>query len=136
MQKAIFTAQIALVLAVFVPGLTDVLGLVGTEIGAEGWGIAFVGPIVVCILCELYKLVVAEQIKRLNAQIAKDQVEPHHKLTQAESVNACVSMLQMVIEQQKEQDAAFAETKKGLADLKDILKSLPQETQERSMARL
>merc|ERR1719160_2286396 len=51
MQLAIVMAQIALLLAIFVPGVTTVLGLAGSEIGAEGWGIAFIGPILTLILC-------------------------------------------------------------------------------------
>merc|ERR1712023_169443 len=41
MQKAILMAQAALVVAVFLPGLSDaVLGLRGDSIGMEGWGVA------------------------------------------------------------------------------------------------
>merc|ERR1712193_94359 len=73
MQLAIITAQVALLLAVFVPGFTTVLGLAGSEIGAKGWGIAFVGPILTLILCEMYKIVVASQIKRFNDQVRREQ---------------------------------------------------------------
>jgi magnesium-transporting ATPase (P-type) len=69
MQVAIVMAQMALLLAVFLPGLTTVLGLAGLEIGAEGWGIAFAGPILTLILCEMYKVVVASQIRRFNDQV-------------------------------------------------------------------
>merc|ERR1739848_239335 len=69
MQVAIVMAQMTLLLAVFLPGLTTVLGLAGLEIGAEGWGIAFVGPILTLILCEMYKVVVASQIRRFNDQV-------------------------------------------------------------------
>merc|ERR1711939_306136 len=73
MQLAIVTAQVALLLAVFVPGLTTVLGLAGSEIGAKGWGIASVGPILTLILCEMYKIVVASQIKRFNDRVRREQ---------------------------------------------------------------
>merc|ERR1712078_539745 len=73
MQLAIATAQVALLLAVFAPGVTTVLGLAGSEIGAKGWGIAFVGPILTLILCELYKVVVASQIKRFNDRVRREQ---------------------------------------------------------------
>merc|ERR1712149_53419 len=73
MQVAIVMAQMALLLAVFLPGLTTVLGLAGLEIGAEGWGIAFVGPILTLILCEMYKVVVASQIRRFNDQLRREQ---------------------------------------------------------------
>merc|ERR1711977_187386 len=69
MQMAIVMAQVALLLAVFVPGVTTVLGLAGSEIGAEGWGIAFAGPVLTLILCEMYKVVVASQIRRFNDQV-------------------------------------------------------------------
>merc|ERR1711977_73753 len=73
MQLAIIMAQVALLIAVFTPGVTTVLGLAGSEIGAKGWGIAFVGPIVTLILCELYKVFVAAQIKRFNDQVRREQ---------------------------------------------------------------
>merc|ERR1711959_550830 len=73
MQMAIIMAQVALLVAIFTPGLTTVLGLAGSEIGAKGWGIAFVGPILTLILCEMYKIVVASQIKRFNDQVRREQ---------------------------------------------------------------
>merc|ERR1712078_728862 len=73
MQLAIIMAQVALLLAIFTPGLTTVLGLAGSEIGAKGWGIAFVGPILTLILCEMYKIVVASQIKRFNDRVWREQ---------------------------------------------------------------
>merc|ERR1711988_356724 len=73
MQVAIVMAQMALLIAVFLPGLTTVLGLAGLEIGAEGWGIAFIGPILTLILCEMYKIVVASQIKRFNDRVWREQ---------------------------------------------------------------
>merc|ERR1719160_246408 len=73
MQLAIIMAQVALLVAIFTPGVTTVLGLAGSEIGAKGWGIAFVGPILTLILCEMYKIVVASQIKRFNDQLRREQ---------------------------------------------------------------
>jgi len=73
MQLAIIMAQVALMLAIFTPGLTTVLGLAGSEIGAKGWGIAFIGPILTLILCEMYKIIVASQIKRFNDQVRREQ---------------------------------------------------------------
>merc|ERR1711907_800666 len=73
MQLAIIMAQVALLVAIFTPGVTTVLGLAGSEIGAKGWGIAFVGPVLTLILCELYKIVVASQIKRFNDQVRREQ---------------------------------------------------------------
>merc|ERR1719399_1431531 len=37
MQKAVGLAQVALYLALFLPGLSDVLGLQGIEIDSDGW---------------------------------------------------------------------------------------------------
>merc|ERR1712149_145980 len=73
MQLAIIMAQVALLLAIFTPGLTTVLGHAGSEIGAKGWGIAFVGPVLTLILCEMYKIVVASQIKRFNDRVRREQ---------------------------------------------------------------
>merc|ERR1711977_626315 len=73
MQLAIIMAQVALLVAIFTPGVTTVLGLAGSEIGAKGWGIAFVGPVLTLILCEIYKVVVASQIRRFNDQIREAQ---------------------------------------------------------------
>merc|ERR1711907_863009 len=73
MQLAIIMAQVAMLVAIFTPGVTTVLGLAGSEIGAKGWGIAFVGPIFTLILCEMYKLVVAAQIKRFNDKVRREQ---------------------------------------------------------------
>merc|ERR1712139_748822 len=43
MQRAIGLAQAALYLALFLPGLSDVLGLKGIEIDSKGWLAALVG---------------------------------------------------------------------------------------------
>eukprot|EP00972_Heterocapsa_arctica_P057704 8512367-Heterocapsa_arctica.AAC.1 len=46
MQKAIVSAQVALYVAVLIPGFnTKILGLDGVAIGFGGWGIALLGPI-------------------------------------------------------------------------------------------
>jgi len=57
MQLAIVTAEVAMVLAVFLPGLNDVLELQGIDIGGWGWGVAFIGPVGCVILCETLKIV-------------------------------------------------------------------------------
>merc|ERR1719408_1126171 len=59
MQMAIVMAQVALLLAGFVPGVTTVLGLAG--------------PVLTLILCEMYKVVVASQIRRFNDQVRRMQ---------------------------------------------------------------
>jgi len=57
MQRAIGLAQAALYLALFLPGLSDVLGLQGIEIDSDGWIVAFLGAMATLILCEASKLV-------------------------------------------------------------------------------
>merc|ERR1712146_864999 len=57
MQRAIGLAQAALYLALFMPGLSDLLGLQGMEIDLQGWIAAFVGAFATLMLCEASKLV-------------------------------------------------------------------------------
>jgi len=56
MQRAIGVAQAALYLAIFLPGLSHVLGLRGIHIGWEGWLVALAGTAGCLVLCELYKM--------------------------------------------------------------------------------
>merc|ERR1719327_518149 len=75
MQKEILVAQIALVVAVFLPGLSDaVLGLRGASIGLEGWGVAALGALATLILCEFYKFLSRGQIAQQQKQVqVKDE---------------------------------------------------------------
>merc|ERR1712118_277142 len=75
MQKAILMAQMALIVAVFLPGLSDaVLGLRGASIGAEGWGAAALGALATLFLCELYKFLSRGQIAQQQRQVqVKDE---------------------------------------------------------------
>merc|ERR1711937_187346 len=57
MQKAIGLAQAALYFAVLVPGLSNVLGLHGLEIGSWGWVAALCGALTTLVLCEFFKQV-------------------------------------------------------------------------------
>merc|ERR1711904_340190 len=57
MQRAIGLAQAALYLALFLPGLSDVLGLKGVEIDWKGWLAALLGAVATLVLCEASKLV-------------------------------------------------------------------------------
>merc|ERR1711992_78709 len=62
MQKAICMAQVALYVAVLVPGFSDlILGLRGIEVGIGGWFLALVGPVGCVALCELCKLITKAQ---------------------------------------------------------------------------
>ena len=55
MNKAIVLAQIALYVALFLPGLNTVLGLYVYEIHWWGWLLAFFGALMCGIICETYK---------------------------------------------------------------------------------
>merc|ERR1712070_1160075 len=57
MQRAIGLAQAALYLALFLPGLSDILELRGIEIDYKGWVAAFMGAVATLVLCEASKLV-------------------------------------------------------------------------------
>merc|ERR1712025_1130057 len=57
MQRAIALAQGALYLALFAPGLSDVLGLKGIEIDWKGWVAALFGAVATLLLCGASKLV-------------------------------------------------------------------------------
>jgi magnesium-transporting ATPase (P-type) len=56
MNKAVLLAQFTLVLALFIPGLSDsVLGLYVYEIHGFGWFLAIVGATSCLVFCELFK---------------------------------------------------------------------------------
>ena len=55
MNKAVAMAQVTLVLALFIPGLNEVLGLYPYEIHGFGVFLAFVGSVSCLIGCEAYK---------------------------------------------------------------------------------
>lgn len=57
MNKAVGMAQITLVLALFIPGLDQVLGLYPREIHGFGVFLAFIGAFSCLVFCELYKYV-------------------------------------------------------------------------------
>lgn len=91
MQYAIGLAQAALYLAVFLPGLSDVLGLRGLEIGWEGWAAALAASAVTLMLSELYKVVVRAQLRhaerrRLSAGSDPSAEEPLSPLRREKSV--------------------------------------------------
>merc|ERR1712118_133528 len=57
MQRAIGLAQAALYIALYLPGLSDVLELKGIEIDWKGWLVALFGALATFVLCEACKLV-------------------------------------------------------------------------------
>jgi magnesium-transporting ATPase (P-type) len=74
MHKAIVLAQIALWVAVLVPGFSEkVLELRGVHIGGWGYLAALVGPVATLILCEACKVITGVQMRRYQRQLAKEQ---------------------------------------------------------------
>jgi len=78
MQFAIAFAQVALYVAVFVPGLsTIVLDLDGIGVDWPGWVAAVCGALATLILCELYKLAQRPQVRAAERkqQAAQEEAE-------------------------------------------------------------
>merc|ERR1712151_782696 len=72
MLKAIILAQLALYIAVLVPGISDkILGLRGMDIGLWGWGVSLVGPVGTVIFCELAKIITHMQVRQYEAKLVK-----------------------------------------------------------------
>jgi len=64
MQLAVVLAIACMMLAIFCPFLSDqILSLRGWTIGVWGWLIALAGPLITLVLCELFKLVTACQMR-------------------------------------------------------------------------
>merc|ERR1719502_2368460 len=76
MLKAIILAQLALYIAVLVPGVSDkILGLRGLDIGLWGWVVSLSGPVATVILCELAKIITHFQVRQYQVKIAKKREE-------------------------------------------------------------
>jgi magnesium-transporting ATPase (P-type) len=76
MQKAIIMAQIALYIAVLIPGFNDkILGLNGHAIGIEGWIGSFLGPILTVVLCDAAKVITFYQNKWYQEKVQKKREE-------------------------------------------------------------
>merc|ERR1712012_79500 len=74
MQGAILMAQFFLVLAVFLPFVSDkILELNGIAIGFEGWGGSILGPVLTLVFCELFKIITYYQMKRRSNRITQRQ---------------------------------------------------------------
>jgi len=72
MLKAIVLAQLALYIAVLVPGVSDkILGLRGLDIGWWGWAVSLIGPVATAILCELAKIITYFQVRQYQAKLLK-----------------------------------------------------------------
>jgi magnesium-transporting ATPase (P-type) len=76
MQKAIFLAQVALYLVLFIPTLsTEIMQLQGTLLGAAGWGFGIGGGIACLLLCEAYKIIVRQQVIAFHTKQRKQAEE-------------------------------------------------------------
>eukprot|EP00746_Dinoflagellata_sp_MGD_P159973 gnl/MRDRNA2_/MRDRNA2_86793_c0_seq1.p1 gnl/MRDRNA2_/MRDRNA2_86793_c0~~gnl/MRDRNA2_/MRDRNA2_86793_c0_seq1.p1 ORF type:complete len:1036 (-),score=234.58 gnl/MRDRNA2_/MRDRNA2_86793_c0_seq1:731-3838(-) len=63
MQRAIGMSQAALYLALFLPGLNDILELQGLDVDAQGWLFAILGAVATLTLCEVSKFLQAALLK-------------------------------------------------------------------------
>jgi len=89
MQKAICLAQLALYIAVFVPGLsTEILGLDGIAIGFWGWGVSLLGPILCLVLCECYKVITDIQMRNYQKTLDEQEKSTRAQAQQKLTVNA------------------------------------------------
>jgi len=80
MQRAIFMAQVCLYIVIFLPVLSDtIMTLGGTDLlfnKPEGFVFAVIGAIACLALCEIYKVIVAIQVKSFKDKLrAKLQAE-------------------------------------------------------------
>merc|ERR1711879_195349 len=72
MLMAVILAQLALYIAVLVPGVSDkILGLRGLDIGWWGWAVSLIGPVATVILCELAKIITHFQVRQYQAKLTK-----------------------------------------------------------------
>merc|ERR1712048_1098572 len=87
MLKAIVLAQIALYVAVLVPGISDkILGLRGMGIGLWGWLVSLAGPVATVLFCELAKIITYMQVRQYEAKVAKKR-ESEAKKWQQDGAN-------------------------------------------------
>merc|ERR1711976_302482 len=76
MLKAIVLAQLALYIAVLVPGVSDkILGLRGLDIGLWGWAVSLIGPVATLVLCELAKIITYMQVRQYQKKLAKTRLD-------------------------------------------------------------
>jgi len=102
MQKAIALAQLALYVAVFMPGLsTEILGLDGISIGWWGWGVSLLGPILCLLLCEVYKVVTDIQMRNYQRSLDDQEKTDRSQAAQKLTVNAILESNKVLQEQVK-----------------------------------
>jgi hypothetical protein len=75
MNKAILMAQISLYIALWLPGLNEVLGLYVDEIHGFGWAIAIMGAFSCLIGCECYKMIAKNFIGKAELANYSDEKE-------------------------------------------------------------
>ena len=75
MNKAILIAQAALYIALYVPGLNEVLGLYVDEIHGFGWVLAIIGSLACLFFCEMYKYVAGKYVEQEALAEYSDEVE-------------------------------------------------------------
>merc|ERR1712190_628407 len=93
MLKAIILAQLALYLAVLVPGVSDkILGLRGLGIGFWGWAVSLIGPVATVILCELAKIITYMQVRQYEAKLVRKR-ETEAKKWQQDSAKEALPTL-------------------------------------------
>merc|ERR1711912_163700 len=93
MLKAITLAQLALYIAVLVPGVSDkILGLRGLDIGLWGWCVSLIGPVATVILCELAKIITYMQVRQYQAKLVKKR-ESEAKKWQQDGANEMLPTL-------------------------------------------
>merc|ERR1712190_610092 len=74
MQIAVVIAQFALYIAVLMPFFSDkILELLGTSIGAWGWGVALIGPVGTLVLCEACKIMTKYQMRAYERKKASEE---------------------------------------------------------------
>merc|ERR1711964_935013 len=64
MQKAVAMAEVAMILVIFIPGLSDtIMQLEGINLVWEGWVLAVIGAICCMTFCEMYKVISGVQME-------------------------------------------------------------------------
>merc|ERR1739844_139608 len=129
MQKAIIMAQVALYLAVLLPGFSDlILKLRGVAVGLNGWLLALVGPIGCVALCEICKLLTKMQKKQYQQDLALRQAAETRQAVQRQHSQAPTKVKSSVkLASSQEVDTAPTKipAKKGVQQKKGVAQCLP-----------
>lgn len=132
MQKAVAMADVVLLIAVLVPGLSDaILELDGISIGIVGWIISLLGPMLTVILCEAFKVVTHFQIERYQATLDRKLREEETARKQVLTLEVLERRTQMMTEQWAAAQNEIAALKKAQKE-KEQVQKLGQEQLEKS----